>query len=156
MQHSSCHLVWSWHHYSFSMSWAGITWVEPVPLQIYNWFEFRVCLLLDWFLYHIKTQSVLLFRGRIVGFIPLPRVLALCQMPTISFRIWILPTTISGMIWVPFKWVTKWFILFSKNYIFHSFTDQSYLPNPSAQAGCDTRSIFKRNLTGLNSEFSFS
>ena len=28
--------------------------------------------------------------------------------------------------------------------------------NPSAQAGCDTRSIFKRSLTGLNSEFSFS
>ena len=32
----------------------------------------------------------------------------------------------------------------------------SYLPNPSARAGYDTRSIFKRSLTGLNSEFSFS
>ena len=31
-----------------------------------------------------------------------------------------------------------------------------YLPNPSARAGYDTRSIFKRSLTGLNSEFSFS
>ena len=28
--------------------------------------------------------------------------------------------------------------------------------NPSARAGYDTRSIFKRSLTGLNSEFSFS
>ena len=28
--------------------------------------------------------------------------------------------------------------------------------NPSAQAGYDTRSIFKRSLTGLNSELSFS
>ena len=28
--------------------------------------------------------------------------------------------------------------------------------NPSAQAGYDTRSIFKRSSTGLNSEFSFS
>ena len=28
--------------------------------------------------------------------------------------------------------------------------------NPSAQAGYDTRSIFKWSLTGLNSEFSFS
>ena len=28
--------------------------------------------------------------------------------------------------------------------------------NPSAQAGYDTRSIFKRSLTGFNSEFSFS
>ena len=35
----------------------------------------------------------------------------------------------------------RWFILFT---------------NPSARAGYDTRSIFKRSLTGLNSEFSFS
>ena len=28
--------------------------------------------------------------------------------------------------------------------------------NPSAWAGCDTRSIFKWISTGLNSEFSFS
>ena len=28
--------------------------------------------------------------------------------------------------------------------------------NPSARAGYDTRSIFKRSLTGLNSQFSFS
>ena len=32
----------------------------------------------------------------------------------------------------------------------------SYLPNPSARAGYDTRTIFKRSLAGLNSEFSFS
>ena len=32
----------------------------------------------------------------------------------------------------------------------------TYLPNHSARAGYDTRSIFKRSLTGLNSEFSFS
>ena len=32
----------------------------------------------------------------------------------------------------------------------------SYLPNPSTRAGYDTWSIFKRSLTGLNSEFSFS
>ena len=30
------------------------------------------------------------------------------------------------------------------------------LPNPSARAGYDTRSIFKRSLTDFNSEFSFS
>ena len=34
--------------------------------------------------------------------------------------------------------------------VFIIFTD------PSAQAGYDTRSIFKQSLTGLNSEFSFS
>ena len=31
-----------------------------------------------------------------------------------------------------------------------------YLPTPSARTGYDTGSIFKRSLTGLNSEFSFS
>ena len=31
-----------------------------------------------------------------------------------------------------------------------------YLPNPSAWTGYDIRSIFKRSLTGLNTEFSFS
>ena len=33
---------------------------------------------------------------------------------------------------------------------------KAYLPNPSARAGYDTRSIFKGNLTSLNSEFYFS
>ena len=41
--------------------------------------------------------------------------------------------------WVPWRAVT--FLLFT---------------NPTARAGYDTRSIFKRSLTGLNSEFSFS
>ena len=31
-----------------------------------------------------------------------------------------------------------------------------YIPNPSAQAGCDKRSTFRRYFTGLNSELSFS
>ena len=31
-----------------------------------------------------------------------------------------------------------------------------YSPNLSARAGFDTRSIFKRSLSGVNSEFSFS
>ena len=32
----------------------------------------------------------------------------------------------------------------------------TYLPNPSTRLGNDTRSIFRRNLIGLNSELSFS
>ena len=36
------------------------------------------------------------------------------------------------------------------------YFELSYLSNPSARAGYDTRSIFKQSLTGLNSEFSFS
>ena len=43
---------------------------------------------------------------------------------------------------------TRWWLLIIKQH--------SYLPNPSARAGYDTRSIFKRSLTGLNSDFSFS
>ena len=49
------------------------------------------------------------------------------------------------------------------NYTFwqiYKSTQVHWLPyvctNPSVWAGCDTRSIFKRSLTGLNSEFSFS
>ena len=50
----------------------------------------------------------------------------------------------------------------------YSLIDYMYIPltmgkqgliiftNPSARAGYDTRSIFKRSVTGLNSEFSFS
>ena len=41
----------------------------------------------------------------------------------------------------------------SSLYLFFSY---SYLPNPSARTGYDTWSIFKRSLSGLNSEFSFS
>ena len=37
-----------------------------------------------------------------------------------------------------------------------SQSDITIFTNPSARAGYDTRSIFKRSLTGLNSEFSFS
>ena len=32
----------------------------------------------------------------------------------------------------------------------------TYFTNTSARVGYDTRSIFKRSLTGLNAEFSFS
>ena len=37
-----------------------------------------------------------------------------------------------------------------------SFFSMVLFTNPSARAGYDTRLIFKRSLTGLNSEFSFS
>ena len=36
------------------------------------------------------------------------------------------------------------------------FQNVTIFTNPSARAGYDTRSFFKRSLTGLNSEFSFS
>ena len=39
---------------------------------------------------------------------------------------------------------------------YHIQKGYSYLPALSARAGYDTRSGFKRSLTGLKSEFSFS
>ena len=45
---------------------------------------------------------------------------------------------------------------YSNLYIYVVILQLSYLPNSSTRAGYDTRSIFKRSLTGLNSEFSFS
>ena len=58
-------------------------------------------------------------------------------------------------------------IFFSLNYNCFNAVELTRMPgmyiytyiiftNPSARAGCDTRSIFKRSLAGLNSEFSFS
>ena len=54
--------------------------------------------------------------------------------------------------------VFKHLINFATSSIEFSFNNimYPYLPNPSARAGYDTRSIFKRSLTGLNSELSFS
>ena len=58
-----------------------------------------------------------------------------------------------------FKFIHSGINVYSK--IWHFLNDLrsvclSYLPNPSARAGYDTRSIFKRSLTGFNSEFFFS
>ena len=47
------------------------------------------------------------------------------------------------------KWLFLQVIIFNANNLL-------YLPNPSARARYDTRSIFKQSLIGLNSEFSFS
>ena len=41
------------------------------------------------------------------------------------------------------------------NYLGSQEKTLPYLPNPSARAGYDTRSTFKRSLAGLNLEFSF-
>ena len=48
-----------------------------------------------------------------------------------------------------------WEAYFLKKCVHSHYCWLSYWPNPSARAGYDTRSIFKRSLTGLNSEFSF-
>ena len=68
------------------------------------------------------------------------------------------------MVWVrlhiPLLSYINSLLCFSISHFFNAHNSKlvtwSYLPNPSVQAGYDTRSIFKRSLTGLNSEFSFS
>ena len=74
--------------------------------------------------------------GRIIAFIPFPRVLVLCEMKTVSSKIW---TRIAVS------------ISYDDN---HYTTGTSFFP--SARAGYDARFIFKRSLTVLISEFSFS
>ena len=56
------------------------------------------------------------------------------------------------------KWVKKNMNIRLKTRHVEIYISSCYtnLPNPSARVGYDTRSIFKRSLTGLNSEFSFS
>ena len=53
-------------------------------------------------------------------------------------------------------WVRSCFSCMSCSYWIFFFWKMVLFTNPSARAGYDTRSIFKRSLTGLNSEFSFS
>ena len=68
------------------------------------------------------------------------------------------------MLWNPPEYVAYEFVptspavsCMSGSSNFASFSGWVVLfTNPSARAGYDTRSIFKRSLTGLNSEFSFS
>ena len=51
--------------------------------------------------------------------------------------------------------VVNEFHLQSRYYFRKGMNSFIIFTNPSARAGYDTRSIFKRGLTGLNSEFSF-
>ena len=62
-------------------------------------------------------------------------------------------STLSGK---PLKFVAQFTYLGSNISSIENNVNIPYLPNPSAWAGYDTRSIFKWGLTGLNSEFSFS
>ena len=58
------------------------------------------------------------------------------------------------LVWymVTYLWVMCIYFLFAAGLV----TRYIIFTNPSAWAGYDTRSIFKRSLTDLNSEFSFS
>ena len=60
---------------------------------------------------------------------------------TLDYNVWSMVQRVSNQIPNNKKKKLKTLILFT---------------NPSAREGYDTRSIFKRSLTGLNSEFSFS
>ena len=46
--------------------------------------------------------------------------------------------------------------IYNQNVYIYIYIYISIFTNTSTRVGYDTRSIFKRSLTGLNSEFSFS
>ena len=136
---------------------AWFVWLEPIRiwcLYIYIYILFfyflvaEVVCLGSWFIpFKFQTLKVmilsvfasnvnlvwaLLLIFRILGSELLPRSLARRSM------------LFESLVWFGVMVIFRW-LFFS--YIF---------TNPSARAGYDTRSIFKRSLTGLNSEFSFS
>ena len=86
-----CNLVWSWECYSYSLSWAGIAWWSPFlsrsTTSLNSVFLFLECCYTE-----VREPSLLYYLsvagGRIVGFIPFPRVLAKSEMQIAPFRIW--------------------------------------------------------------------
>ena len=58
--------------------------------------------------------------------------------------------------WNTFIYSFSLMLLVCKLYVLNVTHSCMYLPNPFAWARCNTSSIFKQSLTGLNSEFSFS
>ena len=57
---------------------------------------------------------------------------------------------------IPGRVIPKTLKMVLNTFLFNTQQYKVLFTNPSARAGYDTRSIFKRSLTGLNSEFSFS
>ena len=53
-------------------------------------------------------------------------------------------------------WHINHYILFNAKSFLNIYIKYIIFTNLSARAGYDTRSMFKRSLAGLNSEFSFS
>ena len=71
---------------------SGRIWHKVNFLVEFNRFEFRVFLLLDQLPTKAEEPSLSYYLpiagGRIIGFIPFPRVLVLSEMQSISSRIW--------------------------------------------------------------------
>ena len=87
---------------------------------------------------HTYTHTYLYRYVRIIGFIPFPRVLVLCEMQSFSSRIW---TRVAVS------------ISYDDN---HYTTGTSFYPIPPLGQDMTQGQFFKRSLTGLNLEFSFS
>ena len=52
----------------------------PLPIQVNTWLKFRVFLLLGRLPYHGLSYNLPIARGILVGYIPLPIILVLCEM----------------------------------------------------------------------------
>ena len=99
--------------------------------------------------------------GRTIKFIPFPRVLVLCEMQSVSSKIWTRVvvsisyndnhyTTGTSLPHYIYTWQGGW-VNTHKYDIFVCI-----YPNPSPRIGFDTKSIFKRSIICSNSEFSFT
>ena len=110
--------------------------------------------------FSVTSKTLIGGRSLGVGLTPLQRC---CQcilqpQPTGQSSIWSYLSSVGTFLllalsdWATRHRVVNWFsfCLLNLHVGFILFT------NPSARAGYDTRSIFKRSLTGFNSEFSFS
>ena len=90
--HWLCNAIQLWGHYSSNMSWRGITGQNQFPQQFKNKFWIQN-LFSTWLVAILRFKSpiiLLIARGRIVGFMPFPRVLALCETKTALSKIWTL------------------------------------------------------------------
>ena len=112
--------------------------------QFLSWI-FHIWILLDRLSHQAKkARSVQLFTRTQKGNIWIhtcPKGFALCEMQTASSSIWTL-VTVS--------------IFYGDNRYTTNASHLPYLPTPPLGQDMNQRSIFKRSLTGFNSEYSFS
>ena len=125
--------------------------------------EFIILLIWPWVysdfsIWYVLVRSILTSQSfctlAFVGFLLLSKDAFFLKLSCFSYHglLWKCPFG-SWLGWKALCWCCCCFPV-NREKFFISFI--SIFTNPSARAGYDTRLVFKRSLTGLNSEFSFS
>ena len=116
--------------------------------------------------YYVLSFSM--FYSKILFLLPPVADFCLCSLRQPVGKIFFRYFGMSCFLFIPIVLSDLYVVFFLGTFLFEaslfvllvSFTTQvlyfCIFTNPSARAGYDTRSIFKRSLTGLNSEFFFS